>query len=178
MVENCSSTSSCSDREGFALSERNIQAVAFNCDNKRAETDLAFADDKCNSGTSTCTQIENCEKEILLHEEQICNSEAKQPITMKHIEMALKEGRTRENKYVMRESRVKTGSAGTGKAIEAPPKPPKPSSVSPSSRANVEAPDSGPTKAGFDSRKRNHAMHSLKHKVAMLISLVIIVIFF
>nr|GMD73822.1 serine/threonine-protein kinase Nek5 [Ipomoea batatas] len=136
VVQSCSSTSSCSDRDGFAPSERNIQAVAFNCDDKRTETDLAFADDECNSGQpycsnkqpgiSSCTKIENYEPKIVLHEEQMCNSDTKQPITGKHIEMALKEGRTRENKYLMRENRAK---------------------------------------AGFDSRKRNHATHSQKHKL-------------
>ncbi|KAK9279300.1 hypothetical protein L1049_012979 [Liquidambar formosana] len=46
MAESQISNSSSSDKESLHLSEKNIPAMAFNCDNKATDTDLASADDE------------------------------------------------------------------------------------------------------------------------------------
>lgn len=156
-------------------SEKNIHAMALNCDNKGSDINLAFADDDIESGqphhsdergTDTCSEkTEDQEAGQHLHNEKRSNLESKQPRTIRNIMMALKEGKARENNSPMRASRAKASSMGTQKAVEVSPKVPKPSSVSPSSRTNVEVPASGSAKAGFDSVKRTHLMPSLKHQV-------------
>lgn len=155
-------------------SEKNIHVMGLNCDNKGSDANLAFADDEIECGqahhgdergTDTCSEkTEDQEAGNLLQNEKRSNLESKQPRTIRNIMMALKEGKGRENSSPMRGSRAKASSTGTQKAVEVSPKVPKPSSVSPSSRTNVE----GSAKAGFDSVKRAQLMPSLKHQVSML----------
>nr|GMD22960.1 serine/threonine-protein kinase Nek5-like [Ipomoea batatas] len=171
MAESQSSTSSCSDRDSFMSSEKNIHVMGLNCDNKGSDANLAFADDEIECGqahhvdergTDTCSEkTEDQEAGNLLQNEKRSNLESKQPRTIRNIMMALKEGKGRENSSPMRGSRAKASSTGTQKAVEVSPKVPKPSSVSPSSRTNVE----GSAKAGFDSVKRAQLMPSLKHQL-------------
>ncbi|XP_019197841.1 PREDICTED: serine/threonine-protein kinase Nek5-like [Ipomoea nil] len=163
MAESLSSTSSCSDRDSFMSSEKNIHVLALNCDNnKGSDANLAFADDEIECGhgdergTDTCSEKTEDQEAAgnLLQNEKRSNLESKQPRTIRNIMMALKEGKGRENSSPMRGNRAKSSSPGTQKALEVSPKVPKPNSVSPSSRTNVEG-----------SVKRAHLMPSLKHQL-------------
>uniref|UniRef100_A0A5B6ZTF4 non-specific serine/threonine protein kinase n=1 Tax=Davidia involucrata TaxID=16924 RepID=A0A5B6ZTF4_DAVIN len=113
MAESQSSSSSCSDKDSSILSEKNIPAMAFNCDNKGTGTDLASIDDEvcCEQllpsdeqhVTYMCT-VKMDEQEVMkpLHGEQRFNFEAKKPKTIKSIMMALKEGKIREEATLQR----------------------------------------------------------------------------
>ncbi|KAL3530326.1 hypothetical protein ACH5RR_009648 [Cinchona calisaya] len=174
MAESQSSNSSCSDRDSLPSSERNIQAMAYNCEKGTSEADLASVDDDSSSGllhlgdephgTDMCTT--NIDTEVMkpFSDEQRCNAEVKQPRTIKNIMMALKEGKPRENSSPMR-SRIKVGGTSTQKTnIEASPKVPRTSSVTPGLKANTEMASPVMAKAGSDSAKRP-AMQSLKHQL-------------
>lgn len=149
MGESQSSNSSCSDR-----SERHVQVMGFNCDNRTSDADLVSIDDDEPSfghplqqhdehGTETCKLIPD-------------DTQLKQPRTIKNIMMALKEGKkARENSSPMRGNRSKAGGVYAQRSnTEASPKVPRLSPVTPAS-----------AKTGSDPVKRPHAIHSLKHQV-------------
>ncbi|XP_027185310.1 serine/threonine-protein kinase Nek5-like [Coffea eugenioides] len=175
MAESQSSNSSCSDRDSLLSTERNVQAVVYNCEKGTSDADLASVDDDSSSGllhpgdephgSDICTtNVEDAEMIKPFPDEQRCNSEVKQPRMIRNIMMALKEGKARENSSPMR-NRTKVGGICTQKTnIEAPPKIPRPSSVTPGLKGNTDMPSPVTAKAGSESVKRP-AMQSLKHQL-------------
>ncbi|XP_059627785.1 serine/threonine-protein kinase Nek5-like [Cornus florida] len=176
-AESRSSNSSCSDRESSILGEKNIPAMVYNCDNKGTETDFASADDEVGCyhllpideqrGANMLTpEIDELEVIKPFHGEHRSNCEAKEPKTIKNIMMALKEGKVRENSSPLRGNRTKPGASGIQRTnTEVWPKVPKPSSVTPGSKANADAPKASPAKSSSDSAKRIQGMPSLKHQL-------------
>ncbi|KAA8549943.1 hypothetical protein F0562_001649 [Nyssa sinensis] len=179
MAESQSSNSSCSDKDSLILSEKNIPAMMFNCENKGTDTDLVPIDDEvgCEQlvlsdehGTEICT-VKTGEREVIkpLHDEQRSNLEAKQPKMIKNIMMALKEGKNRENSSPMRGNHTKAGGALVQRTnTEALPRVPKPSPVTPASKANAETPPAAPAKASSDSVKHILGSHPLKHQLPVV----------
>lgn len=157
MSESQSSNSSCSDRESLMSNEKNIQPTACHCENKSTGTDLASAEDDV-----FCEHLlPSDEHEVMkpFHDEQRCHGETKQPKTIKHIMMTLKEGKVRENSSPMRGNRTKPGGTCTQRTnTEAPPKVPKLNAVTPPA----------PAKTSFESAKRNLGQHSLKHSLPVV----------
>ncbi|KAK3032764.1 hypothetical protein RJ639_034913 [Escallonia herrerae] len=179
MAESQSSNSSCSDRESLLSSEKNIQVVACDSDDKATDTDLASLDHETGfeqlrqsdekHGTEICT-LKMDEQEVMkpLHDEPRSNIELKQPKTIKNIMMALKEGKVRDSSP-MRSNRMRAGGVCTQKTnTEAPPRVPKVSLVTPGLKANADTPPLPPSKAGFESAKRSQGLPSLKHQVVLL----------
>jgi NIMA (never in mitosis gene a)-related kinase len=175
MAESQNSTSSSSDKDSLLSSEKNIPEMVSNCNSKGTDTDLASIDDEDVSeklllseeehGPNMCT-VKMDELEVIkpAHHEQLSNIESRQPKTIKHIMMALKEGKVRENSSPMRGNRTKTGGALTQRTnTEALPKVPKPSAVAPGFKSNADT----PAKASFDFAKRIQGSHSLKHQVQL-----------
>ncbi|KAM7496985.1 hypothetical protein LguiA_021399 [Lonicera macranthoides] len=168
LAESQSSNSSCSDRDSLMSSEKNIQAVACNCDKRTTDTDLASIDDDeigCEQPSDErCT--ETCKP---FNDDQRHNSETKPPKAIKNIMLALKEGKTRENSSPMRGNRTKAGGVCTQRNnIEALPKVPKLGAVAPGLKSNVDSPPSAPSKTSFDSGKRGQGLHSLKHQLPVI----------
>ncbi|KAF3963036.1 hypothetical protein CMV_012526 [Castanea mollissima] len=176
MAESQNSASSSSDKDSLLSSEKYIPEMVSNCNNKGTDTDLASIDDEDVSeklllseeehGPNTCT-VKNDEQEVMKpsHHEQQSNIESRPPKTIKHIMMALKEGKVRENSSPMRGNRTKTGAALTQRTnAEALPKVPKPSAVAPGFKSNADT----PAKASFDFAKRIQGSHSLKHQLPVI----------
>uniref|UniRef100_A0A2N9FNN4 non-specific serine/threonine protein kinase n=1 Tax=Fagus sylvatica TaxID=28930 RepID=A0A2N9FNN4_FAGSY len=176
MAESQNSTSSSSDKDSLLSSEKNIPEMVSNCNSKGTDTDLASIDDEDVSeklllseeehGPNMCT-VKMDELEVIkpAHHEQLSNIELRQPKTIKHIMMALKEGKVRENSSPMRGNRTKTGGALTQRTnTEALPKVPKPSAVAPGFKSNADT----PAKASFDFAKRIQGSHSLKHQLPVI----------
>lgn len=175
MAESQSSNSSWSDRDSLLSTERNVQAMVYICEKGISDADLASVDDDSSSGlvhpgdeahgSDICTtNIEDAELMKPLLDEQRCNSEVKQPRTIRNIMMALKEGKARENSSPTK-NRTKVGGTCTQKTtIEASPKIPRTSSVTPGLKGNTDMSSPVTAKAGTESVKRP-AMQSLKHQL-------------
>ncbi|MCD9561171.1 hypothetical protein HAX54_020149 [Datura stramonium] len=179
MAESQSSTSSCSDKDSLKSKEKNIQSRASNYDYRGTDVDVAFVDDDIdfrqlhsfdeNHGDDTFPEdTDDYESKNIIDDQRRYDAEAKQPRAIKHIMLAVKEGKTRELSSPMRANRAKVGGSGAQKAnTEASPKIPKPSSVAPS-KSSAEMPSPGSTKAGSDSMKKNHGLHALKHQLPVI----------
>ncbi|MCD7461646.1 hypothetical protein HAX54_046729 [Datura stramonium] len=176
MEESQSSTSSCSDKDSLKSSEKNLQEMACNDDHKGSKADVSFVDhedfeqhyssEEHHGADAYPEDAEDYDSRNILHEEKKCDTEAKQPRTIKNIMLALKEGKIREHSSPIRGAKAKVGSIGAIKAnIEASPKVLKPSSSTPTSKSNAQMPPPASAKAGFDSAKQNQGMHTLKHQV-------------
>lgn len=179
MAESQSSTSSCSDKDSLKSSEKNLQEMACSDDHKGSNADVAFVDnedfeqhyssEEYHGADAYPEDAEDYNSRTILHEEKKCDTEAKQPKTIKNIMLALKEGKTREHSSPMRGCKAKVGGTGANKAkTEAPPKVLKPSSPTPTSKSNAQTPPPTSAKVGFDSTKQIQGMHTLKHQVSVL----------
>ncbi|XP_059314937.1 serine/threonine-protein kinase Nek5-like [Lycium ferocissimum] len=162
MVESQSSTSSCSDKDSSKSSEKNLQEMACDDDHKGSNTNVAFVDHEDfeqHYGVDAYPEdAENYESRNILHEEKKCDTEAKQPTTIKNIMLALKEGKLKEHSSPMRSGKTKVGGTGANKAkIEASPKVQKPSSPTPTSKSNAQTPP--------PASKQNEGMHTLKNQL-------------
>ncbi|KAF3628940.1 Serine/threonine-protein kinase Nek5 [Capsicum annuum] len=175
MAESQSSTSSCSDKDSLKSSEKNLQEMACSDDHKGSNADVAFVDnedfeqhyssEEYHGADAYPEDAEDYNSRTILHEEKKCDTEAKQPKTIKNIMLALKEGKTREHSSPMRGCKAKVGGTGANKAkTEAPPKVLKPSSPTPTSKSNAQTPPPTSAKVGFDSTKQIQGMHTLKHQ--------------
>ncbi|XP_052185719.1 serine/threonine-protein kinase Nek5-like isoform X2 [Diospyros lotus] len=181
LAESQSSNSSCSDKDSLFSSDKNVVAAAFNFESKGTDTDLASTEDEVSCQQLVLSDEQHGNKirppkmdgeELMkhVHAEQRCPVEAKQPKTVKNIIMALKEGKGRENSSPLRSNRTKAGAAGAQRNnLEASPKVPKPSPVTPGFKVNnVEEPPSVPAKPGGDSAKRSLGSHTLKHQLPVV----------
>lgn len=190
MGESQSSNSSCSDRDSLLSSERNVQVMGFNCDNRTSDADLVSIDDDEPSfghqlqqhdehGTETCNDVlEDREAIKPIPDEKRRDTELKQPRTIKNIMMALKEGKARENSSPMRGNRAKAGGVYAQRSnTEASPKVPRLSPVTPVSKINPETPSPASAKTGSDPVKRPHAIHSLKHQVLAVFIFIVVSLF-
>ncbi|KAL2536049.1 Serine/threonine-protein kinase Nek5 [Forsythia ovata] len=174
MGESQSSNSSCSDRDTLMSTERNVQDIIFNSNNKAADTDSASIDDDV-----ACRQLQPSEDqqktnmipanakdhEVMrpLHEER--RSEK----AIKNIMMALKEEKARESSSPMRGNRMKVSSVGNQRlSTEASPKVTKPNAFNSGLKAPAETPLSLSVKDNSDSMKRMKGMHSLKHQLPVM----------
>ncbi|KAJ4833396.1 hypothetical protein Tsubulata_028199 [Turnera subulata] len=178
MAESQNSNSSSSDKDSLLSSDRNVQVSNF--DNKATDTDLASVDDEDGNEPPIPSEEENrsnvcvvkVDEQRLMkpcHEEHGSNIESKQPKTIKSIMMALKEGKARENGSPMRGNRTKGGVVPTQKGnIEASPKVLKPNGFTPGLKSNTDTPTVSPAKLAFDSAKRLHGSHPLKHQLPVI----------
>ncbi|XP_009608559.1 serine/threonine-protein kinase Nek5 [Nicotiana tabacum] len=168
MAESQSSTSTCSDKDSLKSSEKNLQGMTCNDDQKGNNTDVAFVDhedfeqhyssEEHHAADAFIEDAEEYDSRNIFHEEKKCDAEAKQPRTIKNIMLALKEGKMREHSSPMRGSKAKVSGTGANKSnIEASPKVLKPSSPTPTSKSNAQTPTPGST-------KQNQGMHTLKQQ--------------
>ncbi|CAI9781391.1 unnamed protein product [Fraxinus pennsylvanica] len=182
MGESQSSNSSCSDRDNLMSTERNVQDIIFNSNNKAVDRDSASIDD--DNDDVVCRQLRlskdqqktgtipgnTKEHEVMkpLHKERRSDTEPKQPKAIKKFMMALKEEKARESSSSMRGNRTKVSGAGNQRLpTEASPKITKPSPFNSGLKATVETPPSLSEKDS-DSKKRTKGMHSLKHQLPVM----------
>ncbi|KAG2674345.1 hypothetical protein I3760_13G129700 [Carya illinoinensis] len=180
MAESQNSTSSSSDKDSLLSSEKNIPVTVSNSNSKGTDTELASTDDEDGSEKLLLSEEENrlhmCrvkmgEQEMMkpIHHEHVSSIESRQPKTIKHIMMALKEGKVRENSSPMRANRTKAGAALTQRTnTEAFPKVPRPSAVALGFKANADTPPVAPGKASFDPAKRIQGSDPLKHQLPVI----------
>ncbi|CAI9785839.1 unnamed protein product [Fraxinus pennsylvanica] len=180
MGESQSSNSSCSDRDSLMSSERNVQEIIFNSNNKAVNTDLASIDDD----DMACQQLhpskdqqktdmipENTKEHEVTKtlEERRSDTESKQPKAIKNIMMVLKEEKARESSSPMRGNRPKISGAGNQRlSTEASPKVTKPSAYNSGLKATAETPPGLSVKDNSDSTKRTKGTHSLKHQLPVM----------
>lgn len=171
-AESESSNSSCSDKGSLVSSGKKIT----DSDNKGTDTDLASMDDEVGCEQLLLGDVQNCslkvdKEEVMkhLHAEQISNLVSKHPKPAKNNVVVSKAGSARENSSPMRGNRMETGVAGTPRInLEALPKVPKPSPVTPCLKANIETSPFPPAISSFECVKRSKGTHSVKHQVSIV----------
>ncbi|XP_022869351.1 serine/threonine-protein kinase Nek5 isoform X1 [Olea europaea var. sylvestris] len=181
MGESQSSNSSCSDRDSLMSTERNVQEIIFNSNNKAVNTDLASMDDDDmisrqlhpseDQQQTDMIPGNTKEREVMKpqHEERRSGTESKQPKAIKNIMMALKEEKARESSSPLRRNHPKVSGAGNQRlSTEASPKVTGPSAYNSGLKATAETPPNLSVKDNSDSTKRTKVTHSLKHQLPVM----------
>ncbi|KAK9122882.1 hypothetical protein Sjap_012484 [Stephania japonica] len=168
MAESQSSTSTNSDRDSLASSEKNNSTMAIDCNHKASNGQVTLMD----NAVDVTHANPNDEHKTEVHSDLMkptCDEprfkvESKQPKIIKNILMALKEeGKARENSSPLRSNRIKVGGVPSQKTnAEVTPKVPKPSAIPSVVKSNVDTPNVVAVKANSDPAKRVQASHPTK----------------
>lgn len=159
MAESQSSSSSCSDRDSLASTEKNI----LNRGHNAPDMETASVDEDAECRPLPKTDGPHVMDSLPVNAKEHDSNEMKHPKTIKNIMVALKEGKNRENSSPLRSHHAKPSSASNQRMIiEASPRVTKqPNLVIYGPKGNAEA----PAKTNSESNKRAPGMPSLKHQV-------------